>query len=208
MAKYPVNVLKAIFISPKFIDYCDLTNKNDTLKSPADVLSADLKRIRKKFGENKFIRYTGLLNLMRKNIRQAHIFAGDAEMDEVADSLWSGSMKNYVHNREFIKDLRVQGNGWWSFVMTGWDAYKHESIKDVLRKNHTPILVLHGKYDIIPEKTAEEYGSVFPNARLVNIPKCGHLIGLEQPEVLARETELFLAQPLDSTTHEGNNGLK
>ena len=208
MAKYPVNILKAIFISPKNIDYCELTNRLDTMKSPADLLSADLQKIRNRFGENIYQRYIQLLSLIKKDIRQAHAFAGDDEMDKLNDSLWSPMMEHYVYKKEAIKALPSHGMGWWSFLMTSWNALMEKPIKDALRSNHTPILVIRGESDIIPEETAREYCSIFQNVKWVNIPQCGHLIGLEQPDVLYNVIEQFLRKPSDSTAHNsGNNDV-
>jgi len=204
MAKYPENIVKAVFISPKNINYCELTDRRDTMKSPADLLSGDLQKIQNRFGEKLYQRYKQLSTLMKKDIRQAHSFAGDDDMDKLNDSLWSQMMEHYVYNKEVIRDFNSSGMGWWSFVMTSWDALMQQPINDHLRFNHTPVMVIHGELDIIPEETAREYSSVFPNAKFVNVPKCGHLIGLEQPDVLYNQIEQFLQQASDSTANDNH----
>lgn len=205
ISRYPANVTKAIFISPKNIDYCDLTDKPDTMISLSDVLADDLDKIHRRFGENRFKRYSKLLELMKLDIREAYSYSGDTEMDELADSLFSASsVKAFVHKKEVLKDFRSHGTGWWSFVMTGWNAIIQKSIKENLRLNKIPVLVVRGETDLIPKETALEYISVFQNSRFISIPECGHLVGLEKPQILYYEIERFLTNRSDNTVPNTN----
>jgi pimeloyl-ACP methyl ester carboxylesterase len=192
MAAHPENVLKAVFISPKNIDYCDLIEHGDTLPPVADCIATDSIFIKKWFGENAGLRYDTLIHLLRTDIRQAHDYAGDAEMDMILDSIWSFQTGRLVHDHDKALTTTVHGMGWWSFVMTGWDATHLKPIKDKLRSNRTPVLILRGDSDIIPEETAREYENVFQNARFVPVRDCGHMVSVDQPEVLLKEIKEFL----------------
>ena len=54
-----------------------------------------------------------------------------------------------------------------------------------------PLLVMHGEDDqLVPFEHAKETASLVPHARLVPVPRCGHMLTMEQPafvnETLAR----------------------
>lgn len=69
------------------------------------------------------------------------------------------------------------------------------------RKNYTQelsglqgrVLILHGEEDILfPSEMAYQLTSVIKNSHLVILPKTGHSINVEQPEILAKEIEKFV----------------
>ena len=129
-------------------------------------------------------------------------------MDNLNDSMWAPMMGQYVYDKGKGENINAHGMGWWSFLMASWNALMLESVKGLLRSNHTPVLVIRGESDIIPEEIAREYISIFPNAKLMTIPKSGHLIGLEQPERLDSVIRIFLQESTDNTAHtSGDNGI-
>jgi pimeloyl-ACP methyl ester carboxylesterase len=60
-----------------------------------------------------------------------------------------------------------------------------------LSRLRCPLLVMHGEDDqLVPFEHAQEAASLVPHARLVPVPRCGHMLTMEQPafvnETLAR----------------------
>jgi len=58
-----------------------------------------------------------------------------------------------------------------------------------------PTLIITGKEDrIVPPATSERLAGILPNARLVIIPRCGHLAHEECPQMFLAEVNTFLAE--------------
>lgn len=50
---------------------------------------------------------------------------------------------------------------------------------------HCPVLVMCGEDDrLTPPECSREIAQLVPNARLVMVPRCGHMLTMEQPEVV------------------------
>ena len=61
-----------------------------------------------------------------------------------------------------------------------------------------PTVVLTGEGDrLIPAEQATELGAVIPGARLVRVPEAGHMVLLEQPEVVSEEIADLAALALE-----------
>ena len=56
-----------------------------------------------------------------------------------------------------------------------------------------PVLVLHGSEDPRPAHLAERLAASLPNARLVIVPKAGHMPWIEQPKAVRQALRSFLA---------------
>ncbi len=66
-------------------------------------------------------------------------------------------------------------------------------IRERLAEINHPTLVLCGEQDrMTPPRYAEYLAEHLPNARLVRIPAAGHMVMLEQPDVVARALRAFL----------------
>lgn len=64
---------------------------------------------------------------------------------------------------------------------------------DLLPQIHCPTLILAGEEDVItPSADARLMAEHIPNARLVTIPRAGHLANLEQPEAFNQALTAFL----------------
>ena len=62
-----------------------------------------------------------------------------------------------------------------------------------LAKNiKVPVLAIHGDHDTIPMEGAQEWAVFLANARLLVVPKAGHLPFVERPEVFYPAVESFL----------------
>ncbi|MEO6654549.1 MAG: alpha/beta hydrolase [Pyrinomonadaceae bacterium] len=55
-----------------------------------------------------------------------------------------------------------------------------------------PVLVIHGAADVIPIRSSEAWAAGYPNARLLVIPKAGHISQVEAPEIFFPAIETFL----------------
>jgi pimeloyl-ACP methyl ester carboxylesterase len=48
-----------------------------------------------------------------------------------------------------------------------------------------PVLVMHGQDDaLVPFDHAQEMAALVPHAKLVPVPRCGHMLTMEQPSVV------------------------
>jgi pimeloyl-ACP methyl ester carboxylesterase len=138
-----------------------------------------------------------LYQLMQTDVRKAYAFAGDAEMDKLADDFISEViLKTCVYDQRFTKsaEFRMQGMGFWSSTMTIWNQMNIVPVRDSLRKERLPVLILRGDADYLEEGIAEEYHFVFPNSTYIKVRKAGHFIWLDQPEVYRSEIERFLVK--------------
>jgi len=59
---------------------------------------------------------------------------------------------------------------------------------------NVPALILHGLYDPIPLRWAEELATVMPKARLIVLEKSGHIPYLEEPDRTLGELRRFLRE--------------
>ena len=70
-----------------------------------------------------------------------------------------------------------------------------EAFAETARVMHCPTLVLWGKQDrVFPVAQAQVAGRVLPDARVVEIDRCGHYPQWEQPERMAAEALAFVAE--------------
>jgi proline iminopeptidase len=194
MVAYPKNVVNAIFTSPGCIDTREW---NEEYSAVPRFLSGWYPWIRQTYGEQKVERYLQLDRLMQTDVYKAYAFAGDVEMDKLADDFISDVIfKTCVYDQRFTKspEFRMRGMGWWSSTMTIWNLMNIAPIRDSLRNNSLPILVMRGDADYLELGIAEEYLSIFRNSRFIKVPKAGHFIWLDQPEIYKEEIEKFLVE--------------
>lgn len=189
---YPNNVLKVIFTSPGPIDHAVWNIKSSTPRLAPEFLNW----INQKFGEEKYRHYLILDSLLKENISLAYKYAGDREMDKLADDFLNDYiMHATVYDPDIIEEsnLKMEGTGWWVMIMTIWDATnKNYSAATGLFDNNIPALILRGDSDYLPDGMAAEYSNIFTNSKFIRVPDCGHLIWLEKPEVYTKEIESFL----------------
>jgi pimeloyl-ACP methyl ester carboxylesterase len=71
-------------------------------------------------------------------------------------------------------------------AMYTWDPYMHNpKLRYRLHRINVPTLLIWGASDgMVPVAYAEAYRALIPDARLVVIPKAGHLPQVEQPDLL------------------------
>jgi pimeloyl-ACP methyl ester carboxylesterase len=76
-----------------------------------------------------------------------------------------------------------------------WKPYMYnDSLPFLLRGVRSKALIVRGDDDrIVPESAAALYAESLPNATSETIAGAGHLIEMEQPDVLARLVASFIA---------------
>jgi proline iminopeptidase len=113
-------------------------------------------------------------------------------MDDFATNL------NFELNKSTVVDASIikpkSGYGYYVHIKTVQSFNKTPSRRDVLSKCKTPILIMRGQFDGGKWGYTEEYLRLFKNHQLVIIPKAGHSIALEQPELYIHTIVKFLGE--------------
>jgi len=68
----------------------------------------------------------------------------------------------------------------------------------ILRRNKTPAIVLFSECDFLAWSNALDYRKTLQNLKIFYIPRAGHLIQLEQPELMMRVIRAFLLDQPDA----------
>lgn len=63
-----------------------------------------------------------------------------------------------------------------------------------LRKLKVPILIVHGKQDIVPLWTAKQIHDVIPHSQFIPVEECGHFVYIEKPDQLSLKIRNFLTE--------------
>jgi len=64
--------------------------------------------------------------------------------------------------------------------------------RELAKSIKVPVLTIHGDHDTLPMEGAREWAASIPNARLLAVPKAGHLPFVESPELFYPTVDLFL----------------
>jgi len=189
MAKNPSHVSYAVFSSPGPIYHPDWKEIGDGKLD--DALTPAQKTMFAAMIEKP--RLFAAIALAEINPIAAARFAPDAELgslfDQVANAFY---LQAAVCDPKSIK-VESSGYGFWSNRMTSktlWD--RSEDPKPALKNTHTPVLILRGECDYKKEAVAKQYGSVFPNAKYIEIEDAGHMLYMEKPDDYLREVRKFL----------------
>jgi proline iminopeptidase len=102
----------------------------------------------------------------------------------------------------------LRGNGFYSNIFTNKDANtKHaQNPRQLLSSNQTPALILVGSCNYIKWEVEYQYKQTLPNSTLLYIPRAGHVIYLDQPDIYFASIRAFLLnkplplQPWTSST--------
>jgi proline iminopeptidase len=74
-----------------------------------------------------------------------------------------------------------------------------------LRDNHTPAILLYPECNYLSWKGAIDYRSTFPNLKIYYVPRAGHYIQFEQPELLKNVILAFLLNQPDAIPAYGGD---
>jgi proline iminopeptidase len=73
-------------------------------------------------------------------------------------------------------------------------SYGDWDLRPQLASLTVPLLVVHGETEAIPMDMVEQWATVMPNASLLKVPNAGHVVYVEQPEMVWPAVETFLAK--------------
>ena len=65
--------------------------------------------------------------------------------------------------------------------------------RPMVRQVTAPVFIIHGAGDVVPPEGARDWAASYPNARLLMLPRAGHLIQAEDPAIFFSSIETFLA---------------
>jgi proline iminopeptidase len=191
MAKYPGKAYKAIFTSPGAIDISEWAIEKNM---PFPKIYRELHQFILEYYKNNISKeLVKLDSLLKSNINEAYAEFPDSKMDSITDRFINSISQRAVFNKCKATEFKPHGMGFWSLTMTNWDAVnlKTKAI-NTLRKDKTPVLILRGDSDYLPNGMAIQYKEVFINSQFINITDCGHFIWLDKPENYQNEIETFI----------------
>ena len=74
-----------------------------------------------------------------------------------------------------------------------WASMGDFDFRQAVASVRAPVLVVHGTADAVPAAASRDWAASFANARLLTVPRTGHLIHIERPEIFFPAVEAFLA---------------
>lgn len=116
--------------------------------------------------------------------------ASENEMDDFATSLNFEMNKSTVIDSSLIK--LKSGYGYYVHIKTVQSFENVTNRRKELLKCEIPVLLMRGQYDGVKWGYTDEYLKLFKNHQLIIIPKAGHSISVEQPELYIKVINEFL----------------
>ncbi|MGH1336853.1 MAG: alpha/beta fold hydrolase [Aureispira sp.] len=125
----------------------------------------------------------------------AYAAGGKLISDKEADDFFT-HLNNYL-NRSMVQDTALieassGGGGYYAHIMTLKSLMNVLSPREKMKGIKTPILIMKGQYGNQKWGFTQEYLELFEKAQLKIIPKAGHAIYKEQPELYQKEILNFL----------------
>jgi pimeloyl-ACP methyl ester carboxylesterase len=115
-----------------------------------------------------------ILNLIQVNQ------AGVADM--LKDWLWSADAPDQLRNLTYQQVMALSAN----VLHDDYLACDNFDVRDQIKNIHAPTLVIGGTQDTMtPHKFSVYLAENIPNADLVTVEEAGHMLILEQPEIVA-----------------------
>jgi proline iminopeptidase len=190
IAAHPGAVERAVFVSPGAIDRADWERPPAALRFDPELLAW----VRRHGSSAEYRRCQDLARRMRRDVRAAYAWAGDAAMDTLLDAWLSGQiLAKAVAQPSKVRAARMQGMGFWAWTMTNWDQLTRAArVRPRLRRFDRPVLILHGMADYLPAAFSAQYAATFPRGRIVQIPDAGHLLWVDRPDAFSSEIARFL----------------
>jgi pimeloyl-ACP methyl ester carboxylesterase len=190
IAAHPDRVRRAVFVSPGVIDRADWERAPPTVRFDPELLAW----VRSHGPAAVYRRCLELDRRMRRDVRAAYTWAGDAAWDSLLDAWATGQvLARAVAQPSRVRSARMHGMGFWSWTMTNWSQLTGTArVRPQLRRFARPVLILHGLADYLPAAIAERYAATFPRATLIQVPAAGHLIWVDRPDVFGGRIAAFL----------------
>jgi len=190
IAAYPGVVERAAFVSPGVIDRADWEVPPAALRFDPELLAW----VREHGTAAAYRRCLELSGRMRRDVRAAHAWAGDAPMDSLLDAWATGQiLARAVAQPSKVQSAHMHGMGFWAWTMTNWDQQTGAArVRPRLGRFDRPVLILHGLADYLPAALSAQYAATFPLATIVQVPGAGHLVWVDRPAVYSGEIARFL----------------
>jgi proline iminopeptidase len=192
MAKYADHVAKVIFYSPgPMWGYPPETHKVDYSRTGG--------------GTSGFpsLRFLVALLLLDRNPDASQALLPQPEAEELLVPLIAPTAPSFVCKGDASKLPELMSTLATSGVNPRLNPYVLQSILSfatkpagdphaALRGNRTPAMILFGECDYLPWNGAVDYRRTFSNAKTYYVPRAGHFIQFEQPELMRRMIVAFL----------------
>ena len=186
MAEHPGHCAKVVFTSPGAIENSapagDKVNENSATAREVAIWTRDFNS-----------RYRRALELVVRDPMAAYSLLPDNVADAEFDVLLRRLLPTLLCNRPAPAVETVRGMGWWVNEMISHDlAVRDQHTAARLRHDHTPALILRGGCDYMRWEVARFYRTTLPNSTLLHVPKAGHWMVYDQPEVFTSAIRAFL----------------
>lgn len=185
---HEVKLEKIIFTGPGPI--LPMNNQLEKLKAP-DSLNLKAPKLTNAQGSQKAYHLRARVVKFLAELF-SYKLASDNEMDDFATSL------NFEMNKSTVVDASKMklksGYGYYVQIKTAQSFNKTANKRKDLSKCNIPILIMRGQFDGGKWGYTDEYLNLFKNHQLVIIPKAGHSIALEQPELYMNTIVKFLGK--------------
>lgn len=197
MAKYPAHVSKVVFHSPARIWHLETGEDYDYSRTDGTVSGIPNLRL-----------FAALL-LRDRNIEAGESLLPQLESEILVVPWFRGTLGTVVCKGSFDKIPNDLINVLDGHENSGVNPYVvQEVIPDTehaendphaaLRENHTPAILLYPECNYLAWSGAVDYRKTLPNLKIYYIPRAGHYIQFEQPEMLKRVILNFLLDQPDS----------
>ena len=190
-ADNPGKVEKMVFTGPGPIPPAPI--------EPTDLKAPDSLHLRAPYYTNRQ-QYEKVSNLRTKAMSYyattfGKKWATDAEADDFAAYLNYECNKSCVFDTSAIKKLQyTSGYGYYSQLMTLVSFRQVHDPRPKLKTSSIPVLIMRGQADNQKWANTREFMDLFTNHQLVIVPRAGHFIYLEQPELYINTIKEFLAR--------------
>lgn len=193
MARFPGNVKKLILTSPGSIDPCNW----DHDRSAVPQVSPDFISWTKYNLTQKSVKYYSELQpAIANDLLEAYRIYPDNDMDKIYGLYINDVIvPECVHQRDLLKNNSdaIEGFGFWAHTLIIWHELNvKQPVRNLLKNDPTPVLILRGTSDYLPTGMALEYRYIFRNSVLREIEDAGHFIWMDAPESYCNEIEEFL----------------
>jgi pimeloyl-ACP methyl ester carboxylesterase len=200
LAVHPDRVAQAVFDSPgNFEATPNASHFDERMSSEAKL---GMQRI---LGTPRMAVFGVLINTF--NSPNGPYFIPEPELAAGFTQAIKGALPVTVCDPKNVEDTSgLSGFGVWPNLLLNGQIDSEPSPKTALEQVNVPSLILRGECDYVDWKVTRLYRDTIPNAKLVYVPRAGHGISHEQPEVYYQTIKAFLLdKSLPSLAYTGSD---
>ena len=202
MAKYPGRVAKVVFHSPGSIWNLPETKMDYSRTDGASFRFPSM-------------RLLAALLLRDRNPDAAENLLSQREAEELTVPVFGPTVKSLVCKGDsarlpqFVSNLGAvtENPGFNMYVLQQLIPQTDDPKGDphgALRADHTPAILLYPECNYLPWSDVVDYRRTLPNLKVYYIPRAGHYIQFEQPELMRKIIGAFLLDQPDAIPAYGN----